>query len=134
MTSLSVPGGYVCSLPRESSNTAWDFLKFAAELVFSRFLTTGDTLVLDNARIHYAAAIVPHLNALLLTCGIHFLFLPSYSPELNPCEMVFSHIKRHLRANRHNAPLLVDMLLAMSTVTNGHVLMWYDHCIHRPGV
>tara|TARA_B100000780_G_scaffold140953_1_gene98732 strand:+ start:300 stop:641 length:342 start_codon:yes stop_codon:yes gene_type:complete len=36
-------------------------------------------------------------NAALKTHGCWFLYLPSYSPELNPIELTFSKLKAHLR-------------------------------------
>lgn len=52
----------------------------------------GDTLVVDNARIHKARDIVPTLRAALAAAGVRMLFLPTYSPELNPCELIFAQV------------------------------------------
>ena len=99
MTSLTVSGGFVCSLPRTSSNTAWDFFFFIIELIEGAFLVPGDVLVCDNASIHYSAAIAPHLDALLIGCGVRMLFLPTYSPELNPCEALHSRAPQFRRTS-----------------------------------
>ena len=131
MTSLTSPDGLVMSLPRTSSNTAWDFLLFLCD---SAALVMNDVLVLDNASIHYSSDIAVPLNALLLASGVRLLFLPTYSPELNPCELVFSQVKRHMRIHRHaHEPLLVDALSSFASVTVDNVFSYYDHCLHRPG-
>jgi len=86
-------------------------------------------VLLDNARIHYSADIAPHLNALLLAAGVRLLLLPTYSPELNPCELVFSQVKRHMRGHRHSHDhLLVDAMTAFASVSRENVFHYYDHC------
>ena len=53
----------------------------------------GTAVVLDNLATHrYKEAV-----ALLRAHGCWFLFLPPYSPDLNPIEMAFSKLKAHLR-------------------------------------
>lgn len=58
------------------------------------------------------------------------VFLPSYSPDLNPIEEAFSKIKnilRKLEARTHEA-LLEAMGEALSKVTSGDAAGWFDHC------
>ena len=50
--------------------------------------------MLDNLKVHASAKAADVLKA----CGAWFLFLPAYSPDLNPIEMAFSKLKAHLRA------------------------------------
>ena len=62
--------------------------------------------------------------------GAELLFLPSYSPDLNPIEEAFSKIKNILRklgARTHEA-LLKAMQEALSKVTPGDAAGWFDHC------
>ena len=56
-------------------------------------LSCGDVVILDNLAVHKSkrAAEILHDH------GAWFLFLPPYSPDLNPIEMAFSKIKAHLR-------------------------------------
>jgi transposase len=56
-------------------------------------LHPGDVVVLDNVGFHKSAAAAQTLKAR----GAWFLFLPPYSPDLNPIEMAFSKLKAHLR-------------------------------------
>jgi transposase len=56
-------------------------------------LERGDVVVLDNLSVHKSARAAEALRA----CGAWFLFLPQYSPDLNPIEMAFSKLKAHLR-------------------------------------
>lgn len=56
-------------------------------------LSPGDVVVLDNVGFHKSARAAQALKAR----GSWFLFLPPYSPDLNPIEMAFSKLKAHLR-------------------------------------
>lgn len=56
-------------------------------------LSPGDVVVLDNVGFHKSARAAQALKVR----GSWFLFLPPYSPDLNPIEMAFSKLKAHLR-------------------------------------
>ena len=59
-------------------------------------LQPGDVVILDNLNVHESAKAA----AVLAARGAWFLFLPAYSPDLNPIEMAFAKLKAHLRAAR----------------------------------
>ncbi len=56
-------------------------------------LKPGDMVILDNLSSHKSEK----ANAILKARGAWFLFLPPYSPDLNPIEMAFAKLKAHLR-------------------------------------
>ena len=56
-------------------------------------LKPGDIVVLDILSSHKSEK----ARQILRERGAWFLFLPPYSPALNPIEMVFSKLKAHLR-------------------------------------
>ena len=56
-------------------------------------LRRGDLVVLDNLRVHKSDA----ARALVQKAGARLVFLPPYSPDLNPIEMLFSKLKHLLR-------------------------------------
>lgn len=56
-------------------------------------LRPGDIVVLDNLGSHKGKAV----RAAIRTTGAHRLFLPPYSPDLNPIEQAFAKIKHWLR-------------------------------------
>ena len=56
-------------------------------------LQQGDVVILDNLSSHKSAK----AEAVLKQRGACFLFLPPYSPDLNPIEMAFAKLKAHLR-------------------------------------
>ena len=56
-------------------------------------LKRGDVVILDNLPVHKSAKAAQILKQV----GAWFLFLPKYSPDLNPIEMAFAKLKAHLR-------------------------------------
>lgn len=56
-------------------------------------LSKGDVVILDNLSSHKSA----RAAAVLRDVGAWFLFLPPYSPDLNPIEMAFSKLKTLIR-------------------------------------
>ena len=56
-------------------------------------LNVGDVVILDNLNVHKS----PRAAQALADRGAWFLFLPKYSPDLNPIEMAFAKLKQLLR-------------------------------------
>lgn len=56
-------------------------------------LKPGDVVILDNLSVHKSAK----AEAAVRAQGAWMLFLPQYSPDLNPIEMAFAKLKAHLR-------------------------------------
>ena len=64
------------------------------EKVLAPTLAKGEVVILDNLGSHKGK---PARNA-IRTKGAHLLFLPPYSPDLNPIEQVFAKLKHLVRA------------------------------------
>lgn len=56
-------------------------------------LAPGDVVVLDNLGSHKGVAV----RRAIRDAGAHLLFLPPYSPDLNPIELMFAKLKTLLR-------------------------------------
>ena len=56
-------------------------------------LSPGDVVILDNLNVHKS----PRAAEALARVGAWFLFLPKYSPDLNPIEQAFAKLKTLLR-------------------------------------
>ena len=56
-------------------------------------LTPGDSVVLDNLSSHHRAGVREVIEA----AGGTLAYLPPYSPDLNPLELLFSKLKSRLR-------------------------------------
>ncbi|SFC37095.1 Transposase [Bosea sp. CRIB-10] len=63
------------------------------EIQLAPTLSKGDIVILDNLAVHKSA----RAAKCLAERGAWFLFLPPYSPGLNPIEMAFAKLKAHLR-------------------------------------
>jgi transposase len=56
-------------------------------------LAKGDIVVMDNLPAHRVAGV----RGILEAAGMTLLYLPPYSPDLNPIEMAFAKLKALLR-------------------------------------
>lgn len=75
-------------------------------------LKPGDVVILDNLSVHKSAK----AEAALRQRGAWLLFLPQYSPDLNPIEMAFSKLKAHLRKSA--ARTFSDLIKAIGDICN----------------
>jgi transposase len=131
MTTLTDPEQpFVLSNFRVGSNTAQDFLRWVVTLIAQRHLVAGDVLICDNASVHVAREIIDPLNAALDAAHVRLVLLPTYSPELNPCELVFAQVKSHLRRKRTENPFWIEIINAFTEVTITNMLLYYLKC-HR---
>lgn len=72
-------------------NADW-FLAYV-EQVLAPTLRQGDVVVMDNLSSHKGKAV----RQAIRKAGAHLIFLPPYSPDLNPIEQVFAKLKTMLR-------------------------------------
>ena len=63
------------------------------ERVLVPTLRPGHVVVLDNLSVHKSA----RAKAFIQAAGCHLVFLPTYSPDLNPIEQAFAKTKQALR-------------------------------------
>ena len=95
-TGLSVPG------PIDG-----DTMLFFVEELLGPTLKRGDIVLMDNAPIHKLDEIEDAIEA----AGAWVLFLPTYSPDLNPIENCWSKVKARLRSLKpRTLPDLLDAL------------------------
>lgn len=120
---------------RYQSNTEWDFLLFVVDAIRHRRLVAGDLFIVDNASIHWGGQTWELLHNLLTAFGVSLIFLPKYSPELNPCELVFGYLKKFIRNNRSSRTFLYQLILfALKRMPYIVLLRFFRRCtqmIHR---
>jgi len=127
VTTLADPLNPVAVLDiRQGSNDSFDFLGAILSMVQRGILVQGDTLVLDNASVHRAEQIADDLEALLTAVGARIMFLPAYSPELNPIEYVFGLVKGHMRRHRCSDPFFLEIVYAFAQVTFEQLVSFYS--------
>lgn len=73
-------------------------------------LEPGDIVVMDNLSSHKSEEV----RELIEGAGASLLYLPPYSPDLNPIEQAFAKLKAHLRAAQERSiPVLWDRIGAI---------------------
>lgn len=89
-------------------------------------LRPGDIVVMDNLGAHKSPATL----ALITAAGAQPRFLPAYSPDLNPIEMMWSKVKAFLRAAeaRSEQELLETIALALAAVSASDARGWFAAC------
>jgi transposase len=88
-------------------------------------LKAGQTLIMDNHPVHHAKIVSEFLHK----NNVKFLYLPPYSPELNPIEEAFSKIKHFIKKHK---PRKLDRLLtvinkAFETITDKDIYGYFNH-------
>ena len=117
-TGLSVPGAI-----------DGDTMLFFVEELLVPTLKRGTMVVMDNNPIHKLDEIEEALEA----AGAWVLFLPPYSPDLNPIELCWSKVKARLRALKPRSleDLLAALTDAFASITQHDILSWFRHCGYR---
>jgi transposase len=95
------------------------------EKVLGPELKAGDIVVLDNVGAHKHKRAV----ALIKARGAGVLYLPAYSPDLNPIEMGFSKLKSQLRsrAARSYDALLKELADILPTFSASQCRNFFRH-------
>jgi len=89
-------------------------------------LREGDTVIMDNLSPHKSVGTI----ALIEKAGAKVMFLPAYSPDLNPIERMWSKIKTYLRAAeaRTQEALVHAIGAALACVTPQDAINWFASC------
>jgi transposase len=99
------------------------------EWVLAPTLRPGQVVVMDNLSAHKGHKV----RELIENRRCELLYLPPYSPDLNPIEEAFSKIKSILRKAeaRSRETLVGAMGAAISAVTARDALGFFEHCGYR---
>jgi transposase len=89
-------------------------------------LKPGDVVVLDNLSAHK----VPGIRERIEACGAQLLYLPPYSPDLNPIEKAWSKFKKFLRDAKARTKEALDQAVtdALKSITADNASAWFRHC------
>ena len=94
-------------------------------------LKPGDFVVLDNCALHHNHA--EHIiGNLLAQHGIEYIFLPTYSPHLNPVELCFQYIKSVFKSDQRLRNVAKDnlhyaIMNTVNSITAAHCYGYYTH-------
>jgi transposase len=101
------------------------FLRFVHQHLVP-ILQSGDIVVMDNLGAHHATGVKEAIRAV----GAEVLYLPPYSPDLNPIELCWSKVKALLRKlGARTVRALEDAVqTATDAVTQRDAESWFLHC------
>lgn len=96
------------------------------EKVLAPVLTPGDIVVMDNLNVHKSETAKKLIEGRKAEC----VFLPAYSPDLNPIEKMWSKIKAILRSlkARTREALQEAIQFALTQVTAQDASGWFSAC------
>ena len=116
------------SLAVEGATTRAVFEAYLEEAL-APSLPSGQVVVMDNLSAHKGGRV----RELVEGRGCELLYLPTYSPDLNPIEQAFSKLKGLLRGAeaRSRAALIEAMGRALGTVTATDARGFFRHCGYR---
>lgn len=116
------------SLAVEGSTTKVVFEAYV-ELVLAPTLKPGQIVVMDNLSSHKG----PRVKELIEGRGCKLLYLPPYSPDLNPIEEAFAKLKALLRraGARTRETLIEAMGRALDAVTARDARGFFEHRGYR---
>jgi len=104
-------------------------LEAYVERVLAASLSAGQVVVMDNLSAHKGGRVKEIVEGV----GCELLYLPPYSPDLNPIEQAFAKVKGLLRGAgaRTREALIEAMGAALSAVSARDVSGFVGHCGYR---
>ena len=102
-----------------------DIFRVYIQQLLAPSLKPGDIVIMDNLSSHKVSGIREAIESV----GASILFLPPYSPDLNPIELMWSKMKAILRKLRIRSKELLDdaIALAFDTVSISDISGWFRH-------
>lgn len=101
------------------------FLEYVKQ-VLCPSLQEGDVVVMDNLSAHKVKGVKQAIES----CGAKVLYLPPYSPDLNPIEKCWSKIKTYLRQAKARTRETLDEALkeVLLLITKEDAEGWFTSC------
>ncbi|HLL41284.1 MAG TPA: IS630 family transposase [Rubrobacteraceae bacterium] len=128
IASITLQGAMGESVSIEGSTDAQLFEAYV-ERFLAPTLQAGQVVVLDGLGAHRTGRV----RDLIEASGADLVFLPSYSPDLNPIEEAFSKVKGIVRKAGARTRGTLDEAVgeALSAVTPQDAAGWFAHCGYR---
>ncbi len=117
--------GLTALMTVEGGTSGAVFLRFVREHL-GPSLRAGDVVVMDNLGAHHATGVRQAIEAR----GASVLYMPPYSPDLNPIELCWSKFKDVLRTfgARTRLELRHTVASAAEFITRRDARGWFRHC------
>jgi len=117
--------GVRCAMTLDGPVNRAAFEAFVATVLVPT-LAAGDVVVMDNLSSHKG----PRVRELVEAAGATLVYLPPYSPDLNPIEMAFSKLKQLMRSAAHRTvdALWRDVQRMLDLITPDDAANFIRHC------
>lgn len=114
--------GMIATMTIEQATDADIFLAYV-EHVLCPALQPGDVVVMDNLSSHK----VKGVRELIGNAGAQALYLPPYSPDLNPIEKAWAKLKQLLRSAKARTTEALDRAIteALALITPDNAQAWF---------
>ena len=124
ISSVRLDGSTACMTIDGATDTA--VFQAYVRAVLCPSLRPGDLVIMDNLGPHKNAQTI----ALIAAAGASVRFLPAYSPDLNPIEMMWSKLKVLLRAAeaRTAGQLQQAIAAALQPISTQDAAHWFAAC------
>lgn len=115
-------GGMIAAMTIEEPTDTDIFLAYVEHLLYP-VLKPGDVVVMDNLSAHKAPAVREWIEK----ARAEVLYLPPYSPDLNPIEKAWAKLKQLLRAAKARTKETLDQAITESlpSITPGNAQAWF---------
>jgi len=100
------------------------FLAYVEQMLGPR-LRPGQVVIMDNLSAHKVAGVRERIEA----AGARLLYLPPYSPDLNPIEEAWSKVKQILRSLKARTSEALENAVAeaLNAITTANAIAWFSH-------
>jgi transposase len=116
--------GMMAMMTVEAATDAEIFLTYLDEVLCPQ-LRPGDVVVMDNLSSHKVDGVRKRIEA----CKAELLYLPPYSPDLNPIEKAWAKLKQLLRSAKARSREALDQALTqrLPEITQENAQAWFRH-------
>ena len=119
--------GMVATMTVEAATDTEVFLAYV-EHVLCPALKSGDVVVMDNLSSHKVNGVREWIEK----AGAEVLYLPPYSPDLNPIEKAWAKLKQLLRSAKARTKETLDQAIeeALKLISADNAQAWFKHCLN----
>ena len=120
--------GVLAAMTIEAATDTDIFLTYLKQVLGPK-LKAGNVVVMDNLSVHKVARV----REIIAATGARVLYLPPYSPDLNPIEPCWSKIKQKMRALKARVVEALEKATteAVQAVSSSDAEGWFGYCGYR---
>lgn len=116
--------GLIATMTIEAATDREIFLTYLEQVLCPK-LAQGDVVVMDNLSSHKVKGVRERIEAK----GAKLIYLPPYSPDLNPIEKAWAKLKLLLRTAKARTREALDQAIAelLPQITPDNAHAWFKH-------